>query len=73
MNILNTQDQIEYVVDINPRKHGMYVAGTGQKIVPPDYLCDYLPDVVVIMNPVYEKEIGQLIEGLGLQVELMCA
>ncbi|MBS0018494.1 MAG: methyltransferase domain-containing protein [Arthrospira sp. SH-MAG29] len=57
---------IEYVVDINPRKQGMYVAGTGQKIVPPAFLVDYKPDVVIIMNPIYEQEITQMLENLGL-------
>ena len=38
LNILQAQAAIEYAVDINPRKHGMYVAGTGQEIVPPELL-----------------------------------
>jgi SAM-dependent methyltransferase len=67
------QDQILYAVDINPRKQGMYVAGTGQQIVPPEFLREVRPDVVIVMNPVYEGEIRQMTENLGLSLEFRCA
>jgi SAM-dependent methyltransferase len=73
LNLLETQGQIAYAVDINPRKQGMYVAGTGQQIVPPEFLREYQPDVVIVMNPVYEDEIRRFTGGLGLTPEFMCA
>jgi hypothetical protein len=73
LNTLKAQGRIEYVVDINPRKQGMYVAGTGQKIVSPEFLRDYQPDIVVVMNPIYQNEIEQLAERLGLAPEFVCA
>jgi len=73
LNMLQIHNQIEYVVDINPRKQGKYVAGTGQRIVPPDFLLEYRPDVIVIMNSVYKSEIKELCKQLGLSVEMMCA
>ena len=73
LNALETQGRIAYAVDINPRKQGMYVAGTGQQIVPPEFLRDYQPDVVIVMNPVYEDEIRQFTGGLGLTPGFMCA
>ena len=73
LNILQTQTQISYVVDINPRKHDMYAAGTGQKIVPPEFLRDYKPDVIIIMNPIYQAEIQQIAQGLDLTPEFMNA
>ncbi|HBB35048.1 MAG TPA: methyltransferase [Cyanobacteria bacterium UBA8803] len=72
LNILKLQDSVEYIVDINPRKQGMYVAGTGQQIVPPAFLQDYQPDVVIVVNPIYESEIRQLMANWGLTPELMC-
>jgi SAM-dependent methyltransferase len=72
LNLLKVNDQIEYIVDINPRKHGMYVAGTGQQIVPPQFLRDYQPDVAIVVNPIYEKEIQTTIASLGLTTKLMC-
>ncbi len=71
LNTLPSRDKIAYVVDINPRKRGMYVAGSGQQIVPPEFLSDYQPDTVIIMNPIYMQEIQQTIAGLGIKAELL--
>lgn len=70
LNILNAADVIGYVVDINPRKQGKYVAGTGQQIVAPDFLKSYRPDLVIIMNPLYGDEIRQMMADLELSPEL---
>ncbi|MEB3280819.1 MAG: methyltransferase domain-containing protein [Lyngbya sp.] len=66
-NFLKMQNPIEYIVDINPRKQGMYVPGTGQKIVSPEFLKEYQPDVVIVMNPIYQDEIKTMLENMGLQ------
>ena len=34
------------------------MARTGVEIVTPSALRDYRPDIVIVMNPVYRKEIG---------------
>lgn len=73
LNTLGDQTAVEYVVDINPRKQGKYVAGTGQKIVPPEFLKDYQPDVVILMNPNYASEIEAQIADLGLEPTFLCA
>lgn len=73
LNVLGDQDRIAYAVDINPHKQGMYVAGTGQQIVSPEFLQDYQPDVVIVMNPVYQEEIRGTVKGLGISPGLMCA
>jgi SAM-dependent methyltransferase len=57
LSTLDIREEIEYVVDVNPHKHGTYMAGTGQEIVEPDFLRSYKPDVVIVMNPIYGKEI----------------
>ena len=59
-------ETVEYVVDVNPHKTGTYMAGTGQKIVAPSFLAAYQPDVVIIMNPVYRREIGRDLARMGL-------
>jgi len=73
LNTLHIQDQIKYVVDINPRKHGKYIAGTGQEIVPPEFLRNYRPDVIIVMNPIYRDEIKRIAGRLGLTAEIVCA
>src|SRR3990167_2294304 len=72
LNILNIKNQVRHVVDINPRKHGKYIAGTGQKIVNPEFLIDYKPDFIIVMNPIYLNEITHYTQNeLGLSIELL--
>ena len=59
LTTLGVHDEIEYVVDINPYRVGKFLPGTGQRIVAPAFLREYRPDNVVIMNPVYVREIEQ--------------
>jgi SAM-dependent methyltransferase len=66
LNVLNLHDLIEYAVDLNPRKQQKYIAGTGQRIVPPEFLRAYQPDVVIIMNPIYQAEIQGLLATMDL-------
>ena len=66
LNIIK-DSRIEYAVDINPRKQGMYIPGTGQSIVAPNFLVDYKPDYVIVANPAYENEIRQIISNLGIE------
>ena len=73
LNILAAREQVEYVVDINPRKQDKYVAGTGQKIVPPEFLRTYEPDMVILMNAIYEDEVRQTMSEMGLEAELVVA
>ncbi len=70
LTTVGIQDELQYVVDINPNRHGYYMPGTGHEIVSPDFLKDYAPDVVVIMNPVYRDEITQSLKERGLEPEI---
>lgn len=72
LNALETRDQIKYAVDINPRKHGLYVSGSGQQIISPDSLRDHQPDIVIVMNPIYVDEIREYVRNTGLKAELEC-
>jgi hypothetical protein len=71
LNTLQIQYQIEYVVDVNPHKHGKYVAGTGQMIVAPEHLIKYRPDIIIVMNPIYLEEIARYVKQMNLSTELM--
>jgi hypothetical protein len=70
LNILKDH-RIEYAVDINPRKQGLYVPGTGQKIVKPEFLSDYRPDYVLISNSPYETEIRKTLDDLGVRTKFL--
>lgn len=71
LTTLNVRDEIEYVVDINPYRQGTHMAGTGQEIVSPDFLFDYNPDIVIVMNPIYRDEIEQDLAGMRLSPEIL--
>jgi hypothetical protein len=67
LTTLGVRDEIQYAVDINPRRHGTFIAGTGQQIVAPGFLKEYRPDVVLIMSPIYLPEITNELEALGVR------
>ena len=71
LTTLTLAGEVEYVVDINPLKHGTFLAGTGQEVVSPDFLREYRPDVVVVMNSIYCDEIQADLNGMGLNPELV--
>ena len=73
LNVLDPDRLIEYAVDINPRKQGKFVGGTGQEIISPDFLRDYQPDVVIIMNANYKDEISNTVKELGVDAEILIA
>ena len=54
-------------VDINPHKQGRYIAGSGHRVMAPKELVDLLPDLVVVMNPVYLTEIRDALDAMDLQ------
>jgi hypothetical protein len=62
---------IRYAVDINPNKHGTYMAGTGHEIIGPQTLATVQPDVVIVMNPIYCDEIRQDLARIGVQAVLL--
>lgn len=69
LNALRDVSGVEYIVDINPHKQGLFVPATGQQVVKPEFLRGYSPDLVVITNPNYETEIKCAVADLGLLPE----
>jgi 2-polyprenyl-3-methyl-5-hydroxy-6-metoxy-1,4-benzoquinol methylase len=73
LNALPDSESIDYIVDINPRKQGKFVAGTGQRIIAPEYLRKSEPDFVIIMNANYREEIGGMLRDLGVEADVLVA
>ena len=71
LTTLNITNEIAYAVDVNPHKHGTFMAGSGHEIISPDFLRSYRPDIVIVMNPVYCDEIRNDLQKMGLSPELM--
>ncbi len=70
LTTLDSKNKIEYVVDINPYRQGFFMPGTGQKIVGPDFLREYKPDAVIIMNGIYTEEITRDLSSMNLTPEI---
>lgn len=66
-----TTTHLKYVVDINPRKTGTYIAGTGQKIISPQFLEIYRPNIVIVMNPIYQDEIRHTLYEMDLTPQII--
>ena len=62
---------VEFAVDINPHRAGFFMPGTGQRIIGPGDLLEHEPDVVIIMNPVYEQEIKSELGRLDISPEVL--
>jgi len=71
LTTLHINHEIPYGVDINPYKDGTFMAGTGQQIVKPEYLQNYQPEIVIIMNPIYTREIQHALLQMDLSPELI--
>lgn len=59
------------VVDINPFKQGKYLPGAGLRVSAPEDLKEAPPDTVIVMNPVYLKEIGAQLASMDMHPELV--
>ena len=70
LNLLK-DNRIEYAVDINPNKQGMYIPGTGQQIINPEFLISYKPHRIILPNIVYKTEIKEVLEKIGIQPEFI--
>ena len=73
LNALNTDGVISYVIEINPDKQGKFVPGSGQQIMPIEFLAEYKPDKVIITNPLYQEEMQQQARELGVNPEFLIA
>ncbi len=71
LNALDIHSEVQFAVDINPRKHDTFIAGTGQRIVAPSFLRSYDPNVVIVMNPIYRTEIQQTLEEMGVDAQIL--
>jgi SAM-dependent methyltransferase len=71
LNVMKCHGEIDYVVDVNPHKQNLHVPGTAQKVVSPEFLRTFHPDVVLIVNSIYSGEISGILSGMNLRSELI--
>ena len=68
-NLFDLYDACPVIVDINQRRQGKYLPGSGQRIVSPDSLVALAPDLLIITNPTYAAEIKEHVAQMGLTPE----
>lgn len=71
LNLFKDMDCLQYAVDINPHKQGKYIAGSGHPVISPQQVKSYRPDIVLVMNPLYQNEIGSQLSELGVTPRLV--
>ena len=73
LNVVGAEGAFDTIVDLNPRKHGAFLPGTGDRIDAPEALSTAQPDVVLLMNPNYQTEVAASLRELGVEAELVLA
>jgi len=71
LTTIEIEKEIEYVIDVNPYRHGKFIPRAGKEVMPPEFLKEYKPDVILVMNPIYCKEIQEKLSEMNLAAELV--
>jgi len=62
---------IDCVVDLNPKKQGKFLPGTGHPLVAPSQLGDYGVSTALVLNSNYVDEIHHTLRALGSDVSVL--
>lgn len=67
LTMYDLSDAISYVVDINPKRQGMFLPRTAHQVFSPDHIKVDKPDLILITNPTYENEIRTQAASFGFK------
>jgi hypothetical protein len=71
LSTLGVNEKIDYVIDINPYRHGKFLPGSGKVIKSPDYIQENSPDITLVMNPIYMVEIKTMIDSMNVNTNII--
>jgi len=71
LTTLGLSDEIGCVVDINPHRHGKFIPGAAREVMSPEYLKEYQPETIIVMNPIYCEEITEMCSSMGVNAEVI--
>jgi ABC-type Fe3+-hydroxamate transport system substrate-binding protein len=63
--------RVDAVVDINPRKRGSFIPGSGVAVEQPDALLALQPDVVFVLNRMYRGEIAEMLAAQSINSDVV--
>jgi SAM-dependent methyltransferase len=63
--------RVDAMIDINPRKLGSFLPGSGVAIEAPATLAAHRPEVVFVLNPMYRDEIAGMLAANGVDTEVV--
>lgn len=66
-NLFDIKKEVPYIVDINTKRQGKFLPGSGHEIVAPEFVPTFAPDLVIITNPTYAEEIKGQVKALGVE------
>jgi hypothetical protein len=71
LNLVQADVDVASVVDVNPHKHGRYIAGAGHRVLPPEDLPRHRVATVLITNPLYRDEVESRLADAGSTAEVV--
>lgn len=71
VNAVRNVELLQNIVDVNPHKCGLYIPGTGQEVVSAEFLRQNRPDVVLVANAIYRREISRHLSAMGIMPALL--
>ena len=72
INSLELENEIAFVVDVNPNKNQTFLPASGHIVRTPEYLKQEQVDVILLMNPIYSSEVSTFIKAeLNYSIELI--
>jgi hypothetical protein len=71
LNLLAHSEAVDLVVDLNPRKVGRYVPGTGHRIDSPESLRNRCVEAVLLPNRSYHREIREELARMGSHADIV--
>jgi SAM-dependent methyltransferase len=71
LNVVPGAGGIDLVIDVNERKQGRFVPGTGHEIQGHEAVRDHAPDVVLVMNRLYVREIRRTLRRLDVRADVL--
>lgn len=65
------RQHIDHVIDVNPAKQGLFLAGSGLAVLPPQQSARRGTRTIIVMNPNYLAEISMQASDAGLAARIL--